>query len=476
MLRPTVTFALVALLALSASAQVDVLEPTVGAKGQHRVALVIGNARYQHRSPDLSDLPTSVNDARDLTDALRGFGFTVLRGTDLSKGQMRTAVRQFGRRAEGANAALFFYSGHGMQDPDGETNYLIPSGADPRTTAELIDQGYNLGAVLAELGQRDRPPALSIFLVDACRTQLPTPGQMGAVRGYTPDWDESVTGGVRGERIVVHATQSGQIASAPTGPAASEGNSFFTRALLDALSTASTLDVNVFFPRVRRRVRALTARSQDPHIDGNYPAEFTFALPPGPSPAQIRQWLADGEAALNRNEYAVALPLLTRAAEAGDPVARNWLGRAYSKGWGVDADDRTAVRYYRLAADQGNAAAQSNLGSMYDHGRGVNRDYAEAHRLYRLAADQGNAGAQSNLGYVYRHGLGVDRDYAEAVRLYRLAADQGNVAAMMNLGRMYENGLGVLRDLTEARRWYERAAAQGDGLAAQAVERLGDEQ
>ena len=44
------------------------------------------------------------------------------------------------------------------------------------------------------------------------------------------------------------------------------------------------------------------------------------------------------------------------------------LGVMYDKGLGVPQNDKTAVKWYRLAAEQGHATAQYNLGVMYDKG------------------------------------------------------------------------------------------------------------
>lgn len=43
----------------------------------------------------------------------------------------------------------------------------------------------------------------------------------------------------------------------------------------------------------------------------------------------------------------------------------------YDEGKGVPEDDKTAVKWYRLAAEQGYARAQHNLGLMYYRGKGV---------------------------------------------------------------------------------------------------------
>lgn len=60
-----------------------------------KVALVIGNASYQH----VSNLRNPANDAADIAYVLRGIGFDVTTGLDLDYRGMRLAMRDFGEKA-----------------------------------------------------------------------------------------------------------------------------------------------------------------------------------------------------------------------------------------------------------------------------------------------------------------------------------------------------------------------------------------
>ena len=66
------------------------------------------------------------------------------------------------------------------------------------------------------------------------------------------------------------------------------------------------------------------------------------------------------------------------------------LGWMYANGQGVPRDDKTAVKWFRLAAKQGDTDAQNNLGVMYDKGQGVLQDYVRAHIWFNIAASMGN--------------------------------------------------------------------------------------
>ena len=66
------------------------------------------------------------------------------------------------------------------------------------------------------------------------------------------------------------------------------------------------------------------------------------------------------------------------------------LGWMYHEGKGVPKDDKTAVKWYRLAAEQGHADAQISLGAMYAFGTGVLKDYVYTHMWGNIAATNGN--------------------------------------------------------------------------------------
>ena len=64
---------------------------------------------------------------------------------------------------------------------------------------------------------------------------------------------------------------------------------------------------------------------------------------------------------LKAGDFETAVPLLQKAADAGDATGQLWLGTCYSKGIGVEQNDAEAVKYFQLAADQGNLSAKYNL-------------------------------------------------------------------------------------------------------------------
>ena len=160
-------------------------------------------------------------------------------------------------------------------------------------------------------------------------------------------------------------------------------------------------------------------------------------------------------------------------AEASNNLEAIFLtGSAYEQGLGVKTNPSKAVTWYRKAAEKGDAVAQNNLGRCYFDGFGVDKDYHEAVMWYSKAAEKGNTIAQINLGGCYFHGNVLDKDYSEAVKWYRRAAEKGDAAAQMILGTCYLNGYGVDKDYFESMKWYRKAAEQGNASAQEKLEQI----
>ncbi|MDR2482611.1 MAG: caspase family protein, partial [Treponema sp.] len=92
------------------------------AGAQEKFALVIGNGAYT----GISRLNNPVNDAQDMTAALKGLGFSVETVLNGNLEQMEDAAGRFKSRllASRSTYGFLFYAGHGVQS-NGE-NYLLP--------------------------------------------------------------------------------------------------------------------------------------------------------------------------------------------------------------------------------------------------------------------------------------------------------------------------------------------------------------
>jgi localization factor PodJL len=155
------------------------------------------------------------------------------------------------------------------------------------------------------------------------------------------------------------------------------------------------------------------------------------------------------------------LDRLTQAANAGNARAQLIVGIKYLDDTPTNLTE--AVKWLTKAADAGEPVAQYRLGGLYERGRGVTTDPVKAVRLYLAAATQGNRKAMHNLAVAYAEGTGVKKDFAEASRWFLKAANLGLSDSQFNLAVLYERGYGVPQNLVDAYKWYAIAAAGGDG-------------
>ncbi|SMH31918.1 ABC transporter substrate-binding protein [Azospirillum agricola] len=243
------------------------------ASAEKRVALVIGNAAYEAEAR----LGNPVNDARAMSAALRRLGFEVTDGYDLTIDRMLATLRDFSRTAGGADVALVYYAGHGLQ-VEGE-NYLLPVDARLNREQELRRQAVALDEVLAELRDARR---LRLVILDACRNN-PFAKRLARSMGQ-----RSVMVGrglaridrVDSDTLVAFATGADSIADDGIGQA----NSPFTRALLEHLE-APGLDIRLVFGRVRDSVRMATKNEQTPFVYNSLGGDAYYLKPGAPPPA-----------------------------------------------------------------------------------------------------------------------------------------------------------------------------------------------
>ena len=138
-----------------------------------RVAIVIGNDTYQ----TLPQLNNAARDARDMASMLSRLGFEVIVRTDAGSQEIGRALAEFEAKASGAEAALVFYAGHGIQ-ADG-VNWLIPSDANVEVEADLRFEGIRASELLETMKRAGAD--VNILILDACRDNpLPKRVRSGA--------------------------------------------------------------------------------------------------------------------------------------------------------------------------------------------------------------------------------------------------------------------------------------------------------
>ncbi len=146
-----VAFAVV-LIALTARAQTASFHNTVPVPAPapapaKRLALVVGNSHYKY----IPALDNPQNDARLIATTLTSLGFTLVGGgaqIDLDKA-FEAAIRSFGRQIGGADVALFYYAGHGLQVHG--TNWLVPDRRTRPTVTDLDSEMVDAELVLKQM-------------------------------------------------------------------------------------------------------------------------------------------------------------------------------------------------------------------------------------------------------------------------------------------------------------------------------------
>jgi TPR repeat protein len=453
-----------------------------GSGDERRVALVLGNFTYDH-VPRLSN---PGNDATLIATTLQSLGFTLVGGgaqQNVDKARFDRLVQDFGRAIQGADVALFYYAGHGMQ-VDG-SNWLVPTDANPTRPQDLEFQMVNAELVLKQMdGAGTR---LNLVILDACRNNpFATLGTRAVATGLAQMRAPEGT-------MISFATQPGNVAADGSG-----ADGPYAMALAAAMHQPG-LDIFRVFNQVGLTVKHDTGGAQLPWvssspIDGEFYFTQTDATPDSIATAAIEAAPAGpidqrGEArnasstasappaaqAASPNvvppsgnaAQAAAIPLdsLRSLAAQGKADAQYDLGFACAKGQGMPRDDAAARHWFELAAAQGVAKAQFWMGVMVERGRGGPRSYAEALQWYRRAAESGFSPAEVALGRFYGRGLGVPRDPQRRTDWYRRAADHGNPVAEWVLGNFSRLGDGTDKDMSAARQWYLRSADQGFVLA-----------
>ena len=222
------------------------------AKADRRVAFVVGNGAYKN----VAQLPNPPVDAKAMAGVLRNVGFEVVEGTNLTRDKMTERLLEFGKKAQGADVAVFFYAGHGIAI--GGTNYLLPVDADIKSEMDV-----KLGAAInidLTLDQTMSDAKVKLVFLDACRDNP----FAAKIKSNSATRSVSVQSGLAemksGEgTLIAFATGPGQ-----TALDGQEGtNSPFTRALIAHVTTPG-VEIQQAMTEVRAQVNEETNKGQLP--------------------------------------------------------------------------------------------------------------------------------------------------------------------------------------------------------------------
>ncbi len=231
-------------------ALVLILSAPPSAAAAKYVALAVGVANYD--GVGLSKLPSPVKDANAIAAALEQYGFQVYRLLDPDVATFQRGLANFFAAARNADAAVFYYSGHGAQ-VSGE-NYLLPLDGMLNSAEALKRDFVTVSALLESL---DRTGAHFKFVIlDACRNNPFVSGNdivapaILASAGLAAQRIPPSTG-----TLVSFASAPGQV-SIDAGKAL--GFSVYTAAILQVMQDATRIEVHDLTAQTRNLVVKVT--------------------------------------------------------------------------------------------------------------------------------------------------------------------------------------------------------------------------
>lgn len=235
------------------------------AHADKRVALVIGNSAYKSVSP----LPNPAKDATAIAAMLKKAGFEVVEAReDLQTADMKKLVRDFSDKVRGADVAVVFYAGHGIE-VDG-TNYMIPVDAKLERDVDVEDEAVSLDRIVRIL---DPAKKLRLIILDACRdnpfdrSMKRSIGTRGVERGLAKVEPSNPN------TLIAYAAKAGSTASDGVG-----ANSPFTTALLKQLAVPGQ-DLRKSLGYVRDEVMKATGNKQEPFVYGSLGGDDVVLVP-----------------------------------------------------------------------------------------------------------------------------------------------------------------------------------------------------
>jgi uncharacterized caspase-like protein len=266
------------------------------AKALRGVALIVGQSAYEYL-PALANPEGDAGAIEDLFDRL-GFDTTDARNADARK--LRRTLERFAEDAEGADVAVVYYAGHGIEA--GGENWLVPVDAD---MSALDDAGERLVPLSAFLAELQATVPLSIVMLDACRDNPFPPDatvRLDASAEPVP-MGQTGLGETRGAaRLGTAPAETGAVGSmvafaAEPGRAALDGapggHSPYATAVLRHLDAMAGAEFGLVMRMVGEEVYLKTAGRQRPWVNESLHRLLYFGRAPEPTAGEEGLILAE---------------------------------------------------------------------------------------------------------------------------------------------------------------------------------------
>ena len=232
-----------------------------------RVALIIGNSAYVNTS----SLTNPVNDANIVADSARKAGFDdVVVALDLTISRFQRELRTFREKANGADVAMIYYAGHGLEGQG--KNWLLPIDAELKTALDLPYESINIERMMESVsGARIR-----MVVLDACHNNPFGSNWASGTRAVSQGLVGFDADGV----LVIYAAAPGQTATDGGG-----FNSPFAESLAKRLPQPD-LPLQLLGGLVRDDVLAATGGNQRPFVSASITGTPVYLVRPEPSKSE----------------------------------------------------------------------------------------------------------------------------------------------------------------------------------------------
>jgi hypothetical protein len=240
-----------------------------------RIAFVVGNSAYGPGA-----LPSALNDAGLVAEALRSIGFQIVEGADLSQPDFLRVYREFLGKVEAAGPdtlAFVYFSGHAASF-EGE-NFLLGVDARLARDSDIPIEGVRLNDLLRPLA--DSPARAKVMTIDAARPLPFRPQGKPLARGLEAvDPPQGV--------LIAYSSAPGTIAPDRPGDYGA-----YATAIAEMLRAPGT-DLDTAFTHIRSRTHVTSDGQQTPwHFSAiGEPIELVpaaAATASTPQPPPVRQ-------------------------------------------------------------------------------------------------------------------------------------------------------------------------------------------
>ena len=229
-----------------------------------KYALIIGNAEYQR----IEKLNNTINDAQDISAALRRLGYQVELKTNLNQYQMIDAMDAFSARlsSDRSSEGFFWYAGHAVQIRD--ENYLLPVDITVDSESRVRAGSYSLNTLLETLEEAHNK--VNVIVLDSCRDNpLPTGARGTGARGLR------VVNDLPADLFIMFSTAPGSKAE---DGVKGKRNSPFAEAFLKYVRSSEPL--TIMAAHVANETLSLTEQRQRPFYRGSIISDIYYSLNP----------------------------------------------------------------------------------------------------------------------------------------------------------------------------------------------------